>query len=223
MAVDDFTIVFASLGLAYPERPRFTGSDVPGLYAKLTARYPFESLRHDRDSADLRQEAQRAMSLTRSSVILEESVAQDFSLTKRVFSDIVRETQDHFSIPVFWEPEVILRAHIPAPDGDAAALMRARAISFKSDHLSPLGEINGLTLVVEAIDRRVDHGRHVRVNLGSSLRDISQIQIELSLWEHRQIESATAVEQYVQEAYAYFDEQVMRFSEGVLFQQREDN
>ncbi len=218
MAGDDFTIVFASLGLVYPERAQFTGSDVPGLYAKLTARYPFESLRNDRDSADLRQEAQRAMFLTRSSVILEEHVTQDFSLTGRVFSDIVRETQDHFSIPVFWEPEVILRAHIPAPDGDAAALMRARAISFRSDQLAPLGEIGGLTLVVEAIDRRAEHVRYVRVDLGSSLRDISQMQIELSLHEPRQIESAPDVEQYVQEAYEYFNEQVMRFAKGVLFQ-----
>lgn len=223
MAGDDFTIVFASLGLAYPELPRFTGSEVPGLYAKLTARYAFESLRNDHDSADLRQEAQRAMFLTRSSVILEEHVTQDFLMTKRVFSDIAREIQDHFSIPVFWEPQVILRAHIPAPNGDAAALMHARAISFQGDQLAPLGEISGLTLVVEAIGRRGDHGRHMRVNLGSSLQDTSQIQIELSLHEHRLIESAPDVEQYVQEAYEYFTEQVMRFAEGALLQQREDS
>lgn len=220
---ESLSLVFVSLGLAYPERPRFEGATVPRLYANLTERYPFESLQHDRDSAILQQEAQRSLTLLRSSLIIDEQVTQDISVIKREFADIVTEIHGHLDIPVFWEPRIVLRALWPAREGehdarDAATLMRQHVVTINDDQLELLGvtEIGAVTLAVEAVDTRDDHTRHVHVEVGPYLRDPSQLYIELTQTEHRQIETPTLIDQWMQSAYDYFMSNVVEFSDNIL-------
>ena len=219
MAADDFSIVFASLSLTYPELPHFVGPVIPTLYANITRRYTFETLRHDRDTADLQQEAHRFVRLTRSSVILEERVSGGFIPTSVVLSGITREIQEYFRIPVFWNPYLVLRAHVPVPDhgDDAVAFLRTRITSIKNDQIDALGgSVSGLTLMVETTDGQVGQERRARVELGPYLQDRSQIQVEMGLYELRPIEPPETLRQFIIDAHGYFIGQVTHFVEGII-------
>ena len=219
---DDLSLVFVSLGLAYPERPRFEDATLPQLYANLAARYPFEMFRYDRDSARLEQEAKRTLTVLRSVLIIEELLAQDIHVTKRDFADMVSEVKDHLDIPVFWEPRIVLRALWPVRESDsgteeATTLMRRHVINLNDDQLQLLGvtEIDGITLNVEATDAQDDHTRHVHVEVGSYLRDHTRLYIEMTQTEHRQIETPNIVESWMQSSYDYFMQNIVGFADSI--------
>ena len=219
---DDLSLVYVSLGLAYPERPKFEGAVLPRLYADLTAHYQFEMFQYDGDSARLEQEAQRTLTLLRSVMIIEEHEARDISVTKREFADMVSEVKDHLDIAIFWEPRIVLRALCPAGnvDGnneDAATLMRRHVVNLNDDQIGLLGvnEIDGITLKVDATDAQESHTQHVQVEVGSYLRDRTKLYIEMTQTQHRQIETPNVVEDWMQNSYNYFMKNIISFSDSI--------
>lgn len=215
---DDLSLSFASLRLMYPERPRFEGSLLPSLNAELAERHTFETFTHDHDGAVFTQEGRRTLSVFRGSLFLDQIAAQNIELIKRDFTDIVEVVKGKLSIPVFWEPNITLRALWPVPEGtDGVTVMRQGALTLNDDQLEILGAgvVRGVTLKVFVDDERQEDGRHVTVEVGTYLRDPAQLFIELTQLEHRQIETVARLEPWTQEAYDYLMEQVAAFADTI--------
>lgn len=215
---DNLSLSFASLGLMYPERPRFEGTLLPRLHAELAERHTFETMTHDHDGAVLSQEGQQTLTVLRRSLIFDQLAARDINLIKRDFADIVSVVQGRLDIPVFWEPRVVLRALWPVPTStDGVALMRRSAVTLNDDQLEVLAasEVRGVTLRVSVDDEKLEQAKHVNVELGTYLRDPSQLYIELEQIEHAQIETIARLEQWAQGAYDYFMENVANFADSV--------
>ena len=215
---DDLSLSFASLGLMYPELSRFEGTELPRLHAALAERHMFETMTHDHDGAVLSQEGQQMLTVLRRSLIFDQLAARDINLIKRDFADIVGIIQGRLDIRVFWEPRIVLRALWPVPEGtDGVALMRRSAVTLNDDQLGALGasDVRGVTLRVSVDEKKLDQTKHVNVELGTYLRDPSQLYIELEQIEHAQIETIALLEQWAQDAYDYFMENVASYADSV--------
>ena len=219
---DDLSLMYVSLELAYLERPRFAGANLPRLYANLTEHYQFERFNHDHDLAIFQQESQRTLTVMRSSLIIEEQVMHDVSVIKREVSDIAKQVKDHLTIRSFWEPQIVLRALWPVPGGNeesksAFALMRHHAVNLNDDQLKRLGvsEVSSVILEVEALDEQDKYARHVNVKVGPYLRDPSQLHIELTRREHLEIQTSNLVESWMQDSYDYFMNSVVGFADSI--------
>ena len=217
MNLEHLSLSFVSLRLMYPERPRFERSLLPRLNAELAERHTFETFTHDHDSAVFTQEGRRTLTILRGSLILDQMAAQNIDLVKRDFSDIVQVVKERLDIPFFWEPSIILRALWPVPEGDGVAAMRQGAVTLNDDQLGLLDatDVRGVTLKVFVDDEREEEAKHVTVEVGTYLRDHSQLFIELSQLEHRQIETVALLEPWTQTAYNYFMDHVATFAASI--------
>lgn len=224
MDADDLSLSFVSLGLLYPERPRFEGNHLPNLYAELTKRHAFQSFQHDQESAVMHEEGQRTLTVHRSALIAEMSVGQSVELVTRELVDIVEIVRQHLQIPIFWEPRIVLRALKDVKDGaededlpaGIAAMMRS-AVSVSGEQLAllrPIG-IDGLTLGVELNDEHEGHPRHVSVEVGTYARDRDQLYIELTIVQHRQLEDTSELELWIPSQHGHFISDVLPFAGSI--------
>ena len=224
MDSDDLSLAFVSLGLLYPERPRFEGSQLPNLYAELTKRHAFQSFQHDQDGAVMHEEGQRTLSVHRGALIAELSVAQSIDLVTRELADIAGIVQEHLRIPIFWEPRVMLRAlqdvavvaeNEAAPAGIAAIRRSAISVSDEQLELLRATSIDGLTLSVELSDQHEGHHRDITVEVGTYTRDPEQLYIELNIIQHRQLVRAGELEEWIPDQHQHFIQDVLPFAGSI--------
>ena len=211
------SVIFVSLGLGYPDRPRFGAATLPKLNASLANRYAFETFTHNGESGRFVQEAQRTLHVWRSGMIIENEGSLDIAMIQREFADMASEVMQHLDVPIFWEPRLEVRATWPAAGGDSTALMQQSVIKINDDQIDQLGvsSVRGVTVEVEAIDDDADHGRHVHVEVGSYLMDPSEMHVSLLLTEHTHFQTTNLIENWVQKGYDYFMENVANFADSI--------
>lgn len=217
MGSDLLSLSFVGLGLTYPQRALFENNEMPRLYAALSERYAFERLQHDRDGAQLEQEAQRTLTVLRNTLLLEQVAAPEIQLVKREFTDIVEVVRERLEIPIFADPRIVIRASQEAPGEDGVGLMK-RASGLKDDQLDLLGtdEIHGVTLQIQAEDEKNGHDTFIEVEVGTYLRDSSRLYIEVVQTQNRLIETVPILEQSIQSAYDYLMDDVDKFAASII-------
>lgn len=224
MDANDLPLSLVSLGLLYPERPRFEGSRLPNMYAELTKRHAFQSFQHDQESAIMQEEGQRTLAVHRGALIIDVSAAQSLDVVTREIADIAGVVQKHLAIPIFWEPRIVLRALKDVAgdndDGEANAgtsAMRQSAVSVSDEQLALLrsANVDGLTLSVELNDQHGGHPRDITVEVGTYARDPDQLYIELAIIQHRQLEQASDLERWIPEQHNHFTTDVLPFADSI--------
>lgn len=219
---DEVRIVFVGLGMVFPPRPRFRGTALPDLYAAISDRHSFENFKHDDDSAHLSQESFCDVEIRRDRLEIERN-SGGVETISRDFADIASIVKSHLDLRVFWEPRIEIRAlwDVPGDDGDgdrAGSVMRKKTVNLADDQLSLLdvSDVHAVALEIEATDDRLEHGRHVSLEIGPYLPDPTQLHIVCIDWQHAQIETPMLIEQRIQEAHKYFEDRVISFVSSLM-------
>lgn len=225
MDLENFSLSFVSLGLMYPERPRFEGDDLPKLYAELAKRFEFESLQHDRDGARIQQEGQWSIGIFRTALIADVLAAQSIDVVSRELIDVVEIIQRHLRIRIFWEPRIVLRALCPVEvenseegtrPGVTALTQGASALSHDRLALLRANRIDGVGLNVDVTDDHEGSTRHTHVVIGTYARDPSQLYIEMDLSQHQQLEGASELNAWIEIQHSRFTNDVLRFASSTI-------
>lgn len=221
MIQDELTLIFASLELIYPPRPRFTGSELPRLYAALSERHTFEDFGMTGDeSALMSTEGVNEVEVARDHIMLEEHLRSlsGIDQVKTNFSDIVGVVMEHLHIDACYEPQIALRALWPVPIGEqetAIDKFRNGALKINDDQFDLLGEGELVSLGLR-LQFDLEDGTHTRLEVSPYIGDERRLSIEFNTWKHHRLETASVLEEWIAEAYDHFMNKSTTFITSII-------
>lgn len=211
---DSLRVTNVSLSMSYPPTIHYNQSTFPDLYAELAKRHRFETVQLEGEKrATFETEGFRSCSLDGSNLSLDEEVQRDFALVKRDFGDILTTIKEGLSIPLFFGPDVRMRARWEVSgEQDVMQIMQDRVIKLNDDQLKllKLDELETLGFQVHG-DR--DHVHHI-IEISPSGSDPSQLILEIRCHYHTAIQTVQIAEQRMQETYDFLVERVAAFVES---------
>jgi hypothetical protein len=218
---EEVQLTYVSLDLSFlPSLRRFTGAQLPDLYAALHNRHPFESFEMHGDSgATMSTDGVNELEVNREGLQFEEQVRIDFELLRRNFADVVDIVQSRFSVRGFIEPFVVMRALWPLPAGspepDAGELLRQRSFKLNADqyNMLKLAQPPSASMVMSG-DLEASH--HIRLELSPYSSDHGQLYIELMSHQHNIIETPKVIEEHLKRVYDYLYGDVIHFISTIV-------
>lgn len=219
MDKESLRLTFASLSLLYPPVSRFTGTQLPELYAALCKRHQFETFDMASGSgATLSTEGIRELSLERGSLTIEEHIqgARGFDLVRRNYIDMVEIIKEQLNIEVFFAPRMVMRGSVTLPDQqDVSDIMREKAISIRDDQFALL-EAEEVEQIGIRIYANISDSHHAHLGLTPSSTNPNVLYLSLGSYRRDQIETVTVLDTRLQESYDYFFGQILRFVGAVI-------
>lgn len=219
MDSEQVRLTFVSVDLLYPPLPRFTGTQLPDLYAAVCKRHNFEVFeRQGEEGATFGTKGVRELIIGRDRIHIEENVQIHYDLLQRNFADLVGIACENLGISTLSMPRILLRALWPlSADGEDEAGERLRASAFKVNDdqfgLLRAENIDAVGLFLHLTREEDEHSRLELgpLELGPYLEDSSQLFLELDQHRHETIETPAVLQERLRSVYDYFHGQVVPF------------
>lgn len=212
---EDLTPIYLKLETVFPPVERFSSQALAELNLAVCQRHSFEGYHLTGDSgAHIYTEGIRDIELDRGNLSITEYVRKSMDIVKRDFCDIVEVIQKHLNIPVFFGPDVLLRALWPV-GGDMGSAIQ-RALQINNDQLRLLKmQIDGAGFVIFGTEESGETAVHHQIRIQPYLSDQTQLFIEVDSHSHEVIETPAVVEQSIQHVYDVLKDSITSFVESL--------